>query len=305
MHELLAKDGPGQLVATAAFPPENLPAALQADASIRHGARLDDLLEDPRVELIALCSPRRADQAQDAIRALRAGKHVYAEKPCALNEPELDAILGAARDSGKMFREMAGTGFEAPYGTMRAMVASGKIGQVVQVIIEKSYPYHAGRPQDEAVDGGLICQCAVHGLRMIEHVAGVPIAAVSARETRLGNPGTGDLRMAAVIMLRLANGGLASISANYLNPRGTGVWGDESLRILGTAGIVESTQGGRQRRLIIGEVDHGAWIPEPGLDYFDSYLRAIRGKGDMPLTSEAELSPTRWAIRAKSNLVSS
>lgn len=304
IHELLAKDGLGQLVATAAFSQAKLPDALKTDTTIKHGERLDDLLSDPRVELVSLCSPRRADQAQDAIRALHAGKHVYAEKPSALSEAELDSILEAARASGKMFREMAGTAFEAPYSTMRGMVASGKIGQVVQVIAEKSYPYHAGRPQDETIDGGLICQCAVHAFRMIEQVAGVPIAAVTSMETQLGNPGRGDLRMAAAILLRLANDGLASVTANYLNPRGTGVWGDESLRILGTAGMIESTQGGQQRRLVIGEENLGIWIPEPGLDYFDAYLRTIRGIGKMPVTSEAELSPTRWAIRAKANVIS-
>jgi predicted dehydrogenase len=72
-------------------------------------AGLDALLADPAVGLVVLCSPRRADQARDAIRCLEAGRHVYAEKPSALTEAELDAILAAARRSGRRFREMAGS----------------------------------------------------------------------------------------------------------------------------------------------------------------------------------------------------
>lgn len=43
---------------------------------------------------------------------------------------------------------------------------------MVQVIAEKSYPYHERRPRDEDVDGGLILQCGVHAMRFVEHVAG-------------------------------------------------------------------------------------------------------------------------------------
>jgi predicted dehydrogenase len=303
VHEAFVKESSGRLVATAAFPLEKLPDAVRTDASIRHGENLDALLADPQVELVALCSPRRADQAQHAVRALRAGKHVYAEKPCAMDEAELDAILQAARESGKLFREMAGTAFEAPYCALREIVASGRLGEIVQVVAEKSYPYHDGRPQDEAIDGGLIGQCAIHGLRMVEHVAGTPIASVVAAETTRGNPKGGDLRMASSLLLQLANGGVATVNANYLNPRGTEVWGYDTLRIWGTRGLAESTQGGRQRRLVIGDEDLGSWDDTPSLDYFECYLRTILGADDMPLTLEEELRPTRWAIRAKARVI--
>ena len=106
--------------------------------------------------------------------------------------------------------------------------------------------------------------------------------------------------MASVLMMRLENGGVASVCANYLNPRGTGIWGDESLRILGTKGMVESTQGGAKTRLVIGETNHGTLdTTAPGIDYLEAYLRMISGEGEMPASLEDELSPTRWVIRAK------
>jgi predicted dehydrogenase len=45
-------------------------------AGVKRAATLDELLADPAVQLVTLCSPRRADQARDAIRCLEAGKHV-------------------------------------------------------------------------------------------------------------------------------------------------------------------------------------------------------------------------------------
>ena len=76
IHSLLANHPRAELVATAAFDPAALSASQQQNPQIRHGQSLADLLQDKRVELVSLCSPRRCDQARDAIRCLEAGKHV-------------------------------------------------------------------------------------------------------------------------------------------------------------------------------------------------------------------------------------
>jgi len=302
IHGLLASHDLAEVVACAAFPVDRLTDA----KAVRVHESFEALLSDPEVDFVSLCSPRRRDQARDAILALRAGKHVYAEKPCAMTEVDLDAILQVAEETGCIFREMAGTAFDQPYLTMREIVGAGRIGEVVQVIAEKSYPYFEGRPQDEDVDGGLIGQCSVHALRFVEHVAGVEIQSISAAETTFGNPVTeGGLRMACCLIGKLKNGGLASIAANYLNPRGTGAWGYETLRILGTLGMVESTQGGGHTRLVIGGEDLGPLDTSKSKStYFDDFLRLLKGEGSMPLSLAEEISPTRWTIRAKAQLAS-
>lgn len=304
VHERLVNHPRARLVAVAAFPRDQLPLPLRVDATIRVYGTLAELLADPGVDLVVLCSPCRRRQAREAVCALQAGKHVYAEKPCAFDETELDAILHAAERSGRVFREMAGTAFEQPYWAMREIVRSGCLGRIVQVIAEKSYPYHDRRPQDEDIDGGLVRQCAVHAVRMVEQVAGVRVQAVHARETTAGNPvDGGGLRMAAGLLFELVGGGVASITANYLNPPGTGMWGYETLRILGERGFVESTGSGRHTRLVIGDRDCGQLdLATPGLDYFDALLATLNGTGRMPLTLEEELSPTRWVLRAKQHL---
>ncbi|MDR1061022.1 MAG: Gfo/Idh/MocA family oxidoreductase [Clostridiales bacterium] len=296
IQNLLKGHGKARLVAVAGFssaPPEGA----------RLCASLDEMLGDGEIGLVSLCSPVRAEQAAHAIACLEAGKHVYAEKPCAMSEGDLDAVLAAASRAGLIFREMAGTAFEEPYLSMREIVASGRIGDVVQVLVQKSYPYHSGRPQDEAADGGLLLQVGIHALRLVEHVAGRKIAEISAFETSLGNPAPGGgLRMAANISARLDNGGLASIIANYLNQRGHGEWGNDHLRVFGTKGFAESADGGRRTRLVVGDADCGEIRARQGQgapSYFDMLVDAILGRGEMPISSEDELSPLRAALRAK------
>jgi predicted dehydrogenase len=303
IHEALVDHPRARLVAAAGFPREKLPAKLRE--SVRFYDSLADLLNDARVELVSLCSPRRCDQAADAISALKAGKHVYAEKPCGMEEEEIDAILSVAKETGRHFHEMADTAFFHPYDAMRRIIREGTIGKVVQIVAEKSYPYQDWRPQDEMVDGGLIRQCAVHAFRFVEHVAGVRICSVQSMETTAGDPKKGNLRMAASFLLGLEGGAVASIAANYLNPSGTRIWGYETLRILGEKGMIESTQGGEHTRLVIGERDEGELEKiTPRSDYLDIYLQTILGCGEMPFTLEEELSPTRWVIRAKKACIS-
>jgi len=266
---------------------------------------LDALLADPAVGLVVLCSPRRADQARDAIRCLEAGRHVYAEKPSALTEAELDAILAAAQRSGREFREMAGTVFAAPYAAIRRHVQAGDIGEVVQVLVQKSYRYGAVRPQEEAIDGGLFLQAGIHGARMVEHAGGVRMTALTADETGFGKPAAeqGEGKLAAIAQGRLENGGLVSLVINYLNPGAPGLpHGNETLRIFGTRGFIESVDGGARTRLVRREGVIEQLDRQPGPDYFDAFAAHLVTGAPMPLTSEEELHPLRVMLRAKERL---
>lgn len=297
---LLVGNPRAKLAAVAGMDRERLPEPLRQDLAVAVYPTLTALLSDRRVELVSLCSPRRADQAADAVLCLDQGRHVYAEKPAALTESDLDRVLAAAAARGCLFHEMAGTAFQQPWYAIRGVVSGGAIGPVVQVLVQKSYPYHDLRPRDEAVDGGILMQAGVHAIRMIEHVAGVRVKDGHALETRRGAPANGGLRMAVSLALELEAGALASVVINYLNPSGFGRWGNETLRVFGARGFVEAVDGGVRTRLVAGErdmgpVDASALAP----DYFDRFLNEIEGKGEQPLGLEDELHPTRAVIRLK------
>jgi predicted dehydrogenase len=284
-------------------------AALRQSATLPAGvkryASLDELIADPGVEIVSLCSPRRADQARDAIRCLAAGKHVYAEKPSALTEAELDEILAAARRAGKQYHEMAGTAFAPNYAAMRRVVQDGKIGEVIQVLVQKSYRYGAARPQDEALDGGMFLQVGIHAARMIEHVGGVRIKSMVGWETTFGKPEKekGEGKIAGAAQIVLENGGLATIVMNYLNPGNTPLpHGNETLRIFGTKGFVESVDGGTRTRLVTATGIVEPLERVPGLDYFDAIAAHLSAGVAMPLTLEQELHPLRMLLRAKEKL---
>lgn len=293
----------GEIVALAGFDTDAVPGYLQ-DREVRVHADLDALLDDPEVELVSFCSPRKDEQGGHIIRCLEAGKHAYAEKPCCTDEATLNRILETVQRTGLHFHEMAATAWEAPYAKIREVVASGAIGEVIQVLAQKSYPWTDWRPGDERVDGGLALQVGVYALRFVEHVAGVKVKSIDLRETRLGNrvPGS-ECRRAASFLMELENGGLASAVVNYCCPKSPSwpTWGYEVLRIFGENGFVECVDGGRIAQLAVnGQLPLVIQCNDERPSFLDCVLQEIQtGATLIPLTTEEETSPTRWVIRAK------
>jgi predicted dehydrogenase len=72
------------------------PAGDQMDlGSIKRYSRLEELLEDPQIDLVDICTPPNNHKAA-MIAALEAGKHVLVEKPICLEAREADAMMRAA-----------------------------------------------------------------------------------------------------------------------------------------------------------------------------------------------------------------
>lgn len=262
---------------------------------------LDALLKDSDAELVSLCSPVRGQQAGDAIKAMRAGKHVYAEKPAALAEEELDAILRVSRETGCRFHEMADTVFHQPFYALRKIVLAGQIGTVTQVFVQKSYPYWVAgalRPADERIDGGLTLQAGIHALRMAEHCTGLQISAIRAAEAK-----TAERTNACAMLFRYRSGAVGSAVVNYCNPPAFESWGNDSIRIFGTKGMAEITDNGRSTHLYTQQGDLGALPDLPAPGFMDAYLQQILFGEEMPITLEEELHPLRMVLRAKKALL--
>jgi len=222
-------------------------------AGARHYASLETMLEHAEIDLISFCSSRRADQCAQCIAALQAGKHVLAEKPMAFTLEDLAALQQEVDVAGRQLRTMTSMIYQPAFVGMRKAVVDGVIGQVVQSYAMKSYPYRDSRPQDRSIDGGLIRQAGIHAVGYVRYVTGLEFTEVFAQDTDCGNPKDGELQMAANIACRMNNGSLATIVCNYCNPPGIGFWGNDQLRVHGTAGMIELVDGETRRCLVCGE----------------------------------------------------
>lgn len=113
-------------------------ASRQQEARDRFACRAygeyDALLQDPQVELVVVAVPSHL-HADYAIRALRAGKMALVEKPMASTVGEVDAMIAASRASGKMLTVFQNLRYTADYLKVREVIASGKLGRIVQICL--------------------------------------------------------------------------------------------------------------------------------------------------------------------------
>ena len=82
---------------------DQLPAAadkLAAETGCKAYHALDDMLADPRVQVVTIGTPSGA-HAEPAVAAARAGKHVIVEKPLEITLRRCDAIIAACQQGGR------------------------------------------------------------------------------------------------------------------------------------------------------------------------------------------------------------
>ena len=114
----------------------------------KHGAArattsYEDMLADPRVDVVFIGTPN-AQHPQQAIAAMRAGKHVLCDKPLALAVADAEEVLRVAGETGVKL----GVGFMSrhhpAHQEARRIIRSGAIGDVV--LIQAEFSPGAHRP---------------------------------------------------------------------------------------------------------------------------------------------------------------
>ncbi len=88
------------------------------------------LLADPRIDIILnLTTPQH--HVSVGLQAIRAGKHVYAEKPLGIALPEALTLVQAAKDAGLRIGSAPDTFLGGVHQTARAAIDAGLIGDIV------------------------------------------------------------------------------------------------------------------------------------------------------------------------------
>ena len=87
---------------------------------------LDELLADPRIEAVIVCSPTDL-HAEQTERALRAGKHVLCEIPLATSLAETDHLIDLAERSGRRLMVCHTQRYAAPLIEAQRLIASGEV----------------------------------------------------------------------------------------------------------------------------------------------------------------------------------
>jgi predicted dehydrogenase len=132
---------------------------------------------DPNLDAVDICLPTNLHPAV-AIAALRAGKHVLVEKPMALDAASVDAMLVAARHSGRILMTAQVLRFFPMYKVLVDLVKSGQLGTARAATFRRrcAAPPWSGWLADKSASGGGVFDLLIHDVDMCLHLFGPPEA---------------------------------------------------------------------------------------------------------------------------------
>ena len=108
-------------------------ARAQALADLYGGsvyADVDAMLADPEIDAVSVCMAN-AFHAEISIKALKAGKHVLCEKPMAVTMEQCQAMVDAARESGKRLMIGHNQRLAPAHRKAKELLTSGALGRVI------------------------------------------------------------------------------------------------------------------------------------------------------------------------------
>ena len=170
------------------------------------------ILDDPQVDAVFIVVGHHL-HARFVVEALEAGKHVFVEKPLAMNLEQLDDVARAARAaSDRMLMVGFNRRFSPHIEKMRELLAgrSEPLSMSMNVNAGAIPPDHW--VHDPQRGGGRIIGEGCHFIDLVAHLAGSPVATVSAMMIGEG-PAVRDDKMS--ILLGLADGSIATV--NYFS----------------------------------------------------------------------------------------
>lgn len=143
--------------------------------AIERYSRLEDLLEDPQIDLVDICTPP-TNHAAAVIASLKAGKHVLVEKPICLETREADAMMRTAKQTGKLLMVGQVLPFNPDFGFAAQAVLSGKYGKLKAAHFKRviSQPDWSSEVADASQNGGPAIDLHIHDTHFVGLIAGIP-----------------------------------------------------------------------------------------------------------------------------------
>lgn len=225
---------PSFRVAAVADPlPERLEEAQQRFGCAAH-ADPAALLADPGCAVVVVATPSHT-HAPLALAAVAAGRHVVVEKPVAQSLEELDAMTGAAAARGVLLAGFQPQRYAADFVAVREVIASGRIGRVVEIRRRSSgYNRRADWQMLRRMGGGELRNNGPHFIDQMLALLGPGEVEVWADLQH--TVGAGDAEDHVKLCLRGAGGTVGDIEISRCDAFGAPEWG-----VLGTAGGISGS----------------------------------------------------------------
>ena len=192
----------------------------------------NEMLADPELDAVSVVT--MWDQhAAPTLAALKAGKHVFLEKPMASTMPDCRKIAKAAHATDRYFMVGHICRFNPRYAAAKAAIEEGSIGKIVSAYARRNIP--AFVTEDILNKIGPIIGDGVHDTDLILWYTGAKVVSAYAQTVDVRGKKHPDLGWT---MFRLDSGATAVLENVWMLPDTTAFQIDERMEIIGTEGSI-------------------------------------------------------------------
>jgi predicted dehydrogenase/flavin reductase (DIM6/NTAB) family NADH-FMN oxidoreductase RutF len=213
--------------------PRRTARVARASKADGHFLGMEAAFADDRIDAVCLALPH--DLHRPAVEAaLSAGKHVLVEKPIAITLEDADAMIAAAKQSGKVLMVAENMHFRPAVHQAVERINAGDIGEPLYLLV------HAGgvlRPQGWKQDqtrmgGGVVMDIGVHYVRALRMIMGEPDSVYASRAMQVNTRLEGE--DSAQLLFSSKAGWEAHMLLSWASHRGT----LPDMVVTGTAGTL-------------------------------------------------------------------
>lgn len=226
------------------------------------------LVTDPKIDAVIVASSTDT-HVEICQAAAAAGKHIFCEKPIALDLEQIDETLAVVKETEVKFQVGFNRRFDVNFRRVRDVISSGEIGEphILRITSRDPVP-----PPIEYVkiSGGMFLDMTIHDFDMARYLIGSEVDELYAVgdvriDQKIGEAGDIDT---AIITLRFRNGVLATID----NSRKAVYGYDQRVEVFGSKGM--ATVGNLSTDTVTLHNDAGSHASNPPYFFIERYKDA-------------------------------
>jgi myo-inositol 2-dehydrogenase / D-chiro-inositol 1-dehydrogenase len=290
--ETLAHRLPGVTLTAVADPDPAAAARLAAPRDYRSAL---DLIAEESIDAVAICSPA-AFHTDLVVAAAKAGKHVFCEKPMALDLDDADRAIDAADAAGVTLQVGFNRRFADDFSAMRAKIVDGAIGTPQLLRSLTRDPGISAEIAARVKPWTIFNETLIHDFDTLCWLnPGARVVSVYAQADALVHPQFADTGFAdtAVVQIRFDNGAFAVAEASFQAVYGYDVRGE----VFGSAGVLTAGRPPQDAGTGNTELFADAYVAQ-----FAHFADAIRRGAEPSVTGQDARAALEVALAARESV---
>ncbi len=261
----------GELVSFYATEPNLITLFREKYPQAKLARRMDEILEDKSVQLIASASIPN-ERAAIGISAMKHGKDFFVDKPGVTTKEQLDKVRHAQKESGRIFSIFYAERFDNRAVTKAGeIVHYGAIGRVFQTTGFGPHTLDAANRPDwffkREKYGGILTDIGTHQIdQFVFFTKSTRATIMTSQIANYNHPQWPEFQDFGDLTI-ISDTATGYARVDWFTPSGLGAWGDDRLFVLGTDGYIEV----RKNCDIAGKSgrNHLFLVDKKGIQYID------------------------------------